>query len=77
MASPRTCCTRMAVPRRFAPQYLVGCDGAHSVVRSALGLEFEGGMGMFPQLFMLGDVDVDWSMPRATCCASSGSRTRR
>ena len=45
------------------PQYLVGCDGAHSVVRSALGLEFEGGMGMFPQLFMLGDVDVDWSMP--------------
>ncbi len=44
-------------------QYLVGADGAHSVVRSALGLEFEGGMGMFPQLFMLGDVDVDWSMP--------------
>lgn len=44
-------------------QYLVGCDGAHSAVRSSLGLEFEGGMGMFPQLFMLGDVDVDWTMP--------------
>ncbi|MDG4825459.1 FAD-dependent oxidoreductase [Asanoa sp. WMMD1127] len=44
-------------------QYLVGCDGAHSTVRQALGLTFEGGMGMFPQLFMLGDVDLDWSMP--------------
>jgi 2-polyprenyl-6-methoxyphenol hydroxylase-like FAD-dependent oxidoreductase/heme-degrading monooxygenase HmoA len=44
-------------------QYLVGCDGAHSVVRSSLGLAFEGGLGMFPQLFMLGDVDLDWTMP--------------
>ncbi|MEH1125639.1 FAD-dependent oxidoreductase [Micromonospora sp. CPCC 206061] len=44
-------------------RYLVGCDGAHSVVRQSLGLTFEGGMGMFPQLFMLGDVDLDWSMP--------------
>ncbi|GIG63079.1 hypothetical protein Lfu02_74510 [Longispora fulva] len=43
--------------------YLVGCDGAHSTVRERLGLTFEGGMGMFPQLFMLGDVDLDWSMP--------------
>jgi 2-polyprenyl-6-methoxyphenol hydroxylase-like FAD-dependent oxidoreductase/heme-degrading monooxygenase HmoA len=44
-------------------QYLVGADGAHSTVRQKLGLTFEGGMGMFPQLFMLGDVDLDWSMP--------------
>jgi 2-polyprenyl-6-methoxyphenol hydroxylase-like FAD-dependent oxidoreductase len=44
-------------------QYLVGCDGAHSVVRAGLGLDFEGGVSMFPQLFMLGDVDVDWDMP--------------
>ena len=29
----------------------------------ASGPTFEGGMGMFPQLFMLGDVDLDWSMP--------------
>jgi len=43
--------------------YVVGCDGAHSAVRRLLGLTFEGGMGMFPQVFMLGDVDVDWSMP--------------
>jgi 2-polyprenyl-6-methoxyphenol hydroxylase-like FAD-dependent oxidoreductase/heme-degrading monooxygenase HmoA len=44
-------------------RYLVGCDGAHSAVRAQLGLTFEGGMGIFPQLFMLADVDLDWSMP--------------
>ena len=43
--------------------YVIGSDGAHSAVRQLLGLTFEGGMGMFPQVFMLGDVDVDWSMP--------------
>ncbi|GLY67814.1 FAD-dependent oxidoreductase [Amycolatopsis taiwanensis] len=44
-------------------KYLVGCDGAHSKVRELLGLKFSGGLGQFPQLFMLGDVDVDWGMP--------------
>jgi 2-polyprenyl-6-methoxyphenol hydroxylase-like FAD-dependent oxidoreductase len=44
-------------------KYLVGCDGAHSKVRELLGLTFSGGLGRFPQLFMLGDVDVDWDMP--------------
>ncbi|NYJ05578.1 FAD-dependent oxidoreductase [Petropleomorpha daqingensis] len=44
-------------------QYLVGADGASSAVRAGLGLTFEGGLSMFPQLFMLGDVDVDWDMP--------------
>jgi 2-polyprenyl-6-methoxyphenol hydroxylase-like FAD-dependent oxidoreductase/heme-degrading monooxygenase HmoA len=43
--------------------YLVGCDGAHSAVRAGLGLVFEGGLSMFPQLFMLADVDLDWDMP--------------
>ena len=43
--------------------YLVGADGAHSVVRNTLGLTFEGGLSMFPQLFMLGDVELDWDMP--------------
>ncbi|HKS49977.1 MAG TPA: FAD-dependent oxidoreductase [Amycolatopsis sp.] len=45
-------------------KYLVGCDGAHSKVRELLGLTFTGGLGQFPQLFMLGDVDVDWDMPK-------------
>jgi 2-polyprenyl-6-methoxyphenol hydroxylase-like FAD-dependent oxidoreductase/heme-degrading monooxygenase HmoA len=44
-------------------KYLVGCDGAHSKVREFLGLKFSGGLGHFPQLFMLGDVHVDWDMP--------------
>ncbi|MGY1735853.1 FAD-dependent monooxygenase [Geodermatophilus sp. SYSU D00684] len=43
--------------------YLVGADGASSAVRAQLGLRFDGGLSMFPQLFMLGDVDVDWEMP--------------
>jgi 2-polyprenyl-6-methoxyphenol hydroxylase-like FAD-dependent oxidoreductase/heme-degrading monooxygenase HmoA len=44
-------------------QYLVGADGAGSAIRAGLGLTFDGGLSMFPQLFMLGDVDVDWDMP--------------
>lgn len=43
-------------------RYLVGADGAHSVVRKGLGLSFEG--GAFPEEYMLGDVEVDWSIPR-------------
>ncbi len=42
-------------------QYLVGSDGAHSVVRKGLGLSFEG--GAFAESYMLGDVEVDWSIP--------------
>jgi 2-polyprenyl-6-methoxyphenol hydroxylase-like FAD-dependent oxidoreductase len=41
--------------------YLVGCDGAHSLVRKGLGLSFEG--DAFPEEYMLADVEVDWSMP--------------
>ncbi|SNS92682.1 FAD-dependent monooxygenase [Rhodococcoides kyotonense] len=42
-------------------QYLIGCDGAHSVTRKQLGLTFEG--GAFAESYMLGDVEVDWSVP--------------
>ncbi|MGC5173208.1 FAD-dependent oxidoreductase [Microbacterium sp. DT81.1] len=45
-------------------QFLIGCDGGHSAVRAGLGLRFEGGLSMFPQLFMLGDVELDWTMPQ-------------
>lgn len=44
-------------------RYLAGCDGAHSVVRKALGIGFEG--DRFPEEYMLGDVEVDWSLPHA------------
>ncbi|MFE3053459.1 FAD-dependent monooxygenase [Nocardia sp. NPDC059239] len=42
--------------------YLVGCDGAHSTIRKALGLSFEG--AAFTEHYMLGDVELSWSMPR-------------
>ena len=37
--------------------YLVGCDGAHSIVRKGAGFSFEG--GSYPQDFVLGDVEAD------------------
>jgi pentachlorophenol monooxygenase len=42
--------------------YLIGADGAHSTVRKTLGLTFEG--GAFDEQYMLGDVEVDWSLPQ-------------
>jgi 2-polyprenyl-6-methoxyphenol hydroxylase-like FAD-dependent oxidoreductase len=39
-------------------QYLVGCDGAKSLVRHALGLTFEG--STFERLFYVADVEIDW-----------------
>jgi pentachlorophenol monooxygenase len=42
--------------------YLIGADGAHSVVRKTLGLTFDG--AAFEEQYMLGDVEVDWSLPR-------------
>ena len=40
-------------------QFLVGCDGAHSQVRHALGLTFGG--GTFERLFYVADVEIDWT----------------
>jgi 2-polyprenyl-6-methoxyphenol hydroxylase-like FAD-dependent oxidoreductase len=37
--------------------YVAGCDGAHSTVRKAAGIAFEG--GAYPQTFALGDVEAD------------------
>ncbi len=42
-------------------KFLVGCDGAKSYVRHALGLEFEG--STFERLFYVADVKIDWSFP--------------
>ncbi|MGY0499614.1 FAD-dependent monooxygenase [Nocardia sp. FBN12] len=47
--------------RTVRARYLVGCDGAHSTVRKALGLTFEG--AAFTEQYMLGDVELDWSQP--------------
>lgn len=52
-------------------RYIVGCDGAHSLVRKAAGLTFEG--DAFPEQYMIGDIEVDWELPPATACAPSTS----
>ncbi|KAH7323967.1 FAD binding domain-containing protein [Rhexocercosporidium sp. MPI-PUGE-AT-0058] len=39
-------------------KYVVGCDGAHSIVRKSAGLTFEG--GVYPQDFILADVKLKW-----------------
>ncbi|MFE3020296.1 FAD-dependent monooxygenase [Streptomyces sp. NPDC059256] len=49
------------VQEEVRARYLVGCDGAHSVVRKSLGLTFDG--GAFPEEYMLADVEVDWDLP--------------
>lgn len=41
-------------------RWLIGCDGAHSTVRHALGVEFSG--TAFEQSFALADVHLDWSL---------------
>jgi 2-polyprenyl-6-methoxyphenol hydroxylase-like FAD-dependent oxidoreductase len=43
-------------------RYVVGCDGAHSAVRHALAIPFEG--EAYPMMFMLGDVQIGWDLPR-------------
>jgi 2-polyprenyl-6-methoxyphenol hydroxylase-like FAD-dependent oxidoreductase len=41
--------------------WLIGCDGARSVVRQGAGLEFRG--EEYPERFLLADVEVAWSLP--------------
>jgi hypothetical protein len=43
-------------------RYLVGCDGAHSVVRKHLGIEFEG--APYPAQWLLVDATIDWDFPQ-------------
>ena len=42
--------------------YVVGCDGAHSPVRHAAGLDFAG--AQYEQDFVLADVAIRWNAPR-------------
>jgi 2-polyprenyl-6-methoxyphenol hydroxylase-like FAD-dependent oxidoreductase len=42
-------------------QFLVSCEGAHSVIRKQAGLTFTG--ATFPLRFLLADVTIDWDLP--------------
>jgi 2-polyprenyl-6-methoxyphenol hydroxylase-like FAD-dependent oxidoreductase len=44
-------------------RYVVGCDGAHSTVRTQAGIAFEG--HAYPQTFLLADLEVDGLEPGA------------
>jgi len=47
--------------REVRARYLVGADGAHSLVRRVAGIPFEG--SAYPEQFILADLDIDWAMP--------------
>lgn len=40
--------------------YLVSCEGAHSVIRKQAGLEFSG--KTYPLAFLMADVEADWTL---------------
>ncbi len=42
-------------------KYLIGCDGAHSTVRKAMGCTFKG--KMFSDVFSLADIKIAWDRP--------------
>ena len=44
----------------IAAEYLVGCDGAKSPVRHALGLEFSG--STFERMFYVADAQITWNL---------------
>jgi 2-polyprenyl-6-methoxyphenol hydroxylase-like FAD-dependent oxidoreductase len=46
---------------RVTARYVVGCDGAHSTVRKAAGIPFEG--AAYPQTFVLADLEADGIEP--------------
>ncbi len=47
--------------KRVRARFALGCDGAHSSVREAVGIPFEG--GAYPQSFVLADVRMGWHLP--------------
>lgn len=47
-------------------RWLVGCDGAHSIVRQQAGIEFEG--GSYEETFVLADVEMEWPLSREEVC---------
>lgn len=45
----------------IASQFLVSCEGAHSLVRKQAGFSFSG--TTMPMRFLLADVTIDWDLP--------------
>src|SRR5262249_21355330 len=52
---------RQGKPDQFRAAFVVGCDGAHSAVRQALGMPFLG--GEYDASFLLADIDMNDVLP--------------
>ena len=52
----------MGRAKEIQASWLVGCDGAHSQVRKALGVQFAG--STYEEKFLLADVELDWKRDR-------------
>jgi 2-polyprenyl-6-methoxyphenol hydroxylase-like FAD-dependent oxidoreductase len=50
------------VQHTIRAQWVVGCDGAHSTVRSLTGIDFQG--EDYDETFVLADVEMDWPLSR-------------
>jgi 2-polyprenyl-6-methoxyphenol hydroxylase-like FAD-dependent oxidoreductase len=50
--------------RELRARYLVGADGAHSLVRRVAGIPFEG--SAYAEQFILADLDIDWDLSHDT-----------
>ena len=59
--------------RNVEAKYLVGCDGAKSPVRHALGLAFEG--STFERTFYVADAQVDWQFGHDALTGSLSKET--
>jgi 2-polyprenyl-6-methoxyphenol hydroxylase-like FAD-dependent oxidoreductase len=65
--------TKDGASRTVEAQYLVGCDGAKSPVRHALGLSFGG--STFERTFYVADAEVDWEFPHDALTVSLSKET--
>jgi len=54
-------------------RYLIGCDGAHSLVRHTLGIEFGG--STFERIFYVADVELDWAFGHDALTVNLGKNT--
>ena len=54
-------------------KYLVGCDGAHSLVRHTLGIDFGG--STFERIFYVADVEIDWEFEHDALHVNLGENT--
>jgi len=55
-------CVSLSTPNgeaQIRAKYVVGADGMHSIIRTAAGVEFDG--GTYEDSFVLADVNMDWA----------------